>query len=281
MTERYRWLKFWPADWRNDAALRMCSLAARGLWIECIGLMHDAEPYGHLLVNGRVPSMRQLAVLVGCTEREAKTLMDELHEAGVFSVSDDGTPYSRRMVRDDAKAEVGRESAERRWSQKEKSKPPRGSSGGGPNRSPKGQNASNHMLEAEAEAEESSLRSLSPRVRRASDTDDFERWWLAYPRRVGKGAARKAWLRAEAKAGADVLLAALHRQRWPADPRFIPHPATWLNGERWADDPGASAPPPVPSQPASKLGWMAEELGFGIDRDDDRPTLDLAPEPVH
>jgi hypothetical protein len=46
------WMKFYPADWRSDPMLRLCSLAARGLWAEMICLMHEAEPYGSLLVNG-------------------------------------------------------------------------------------------------------------------------------------------------------------------------------------------------------------------------------------
>ncbi len=111
----------------------------------------------------------------------------------------------------------------------------------------------------------------------------FERWWLAYPRKVGKGAARKAWQLAEAKVGGDLLLAAVHRQRWADDPRFIPHPATWLNGERWADDPGAAAPPHAPK---GDMGWMAAELGIQpVPADHHRPIFDLEPddpeEPVH
>jgi len=47
------WLKFFPSDWRADPALRMCSLAARGLWIEMLCLMHEARPHGSLLVNGK------------------------------------------------------------------------------------------------------------------------------------------------------------------------------------------------------------------------------------
>jgi hypothetical protein len=46
-------MKFYPADWRADAMLRLCSIAARGLWAEMMCIMHDAERYGSLLVNGR------------------------------------------------------------------------------------------------------------------------------------------------------------------------------------------------------------------------------------
>ncbi|MBF0892506.1 hypothetical protein HKD28_13970 [Gluconobacter sp. LMG 1744] len=97
-----RWAKFWWQDWQRDPALRMCSLAARGAWIEMLCLMADADPVGHLLVNGRSPNMRQLSAVLGCSEREATKLVAELEENGVFSRSEDGTIFSRRMVRDKA-----------------------------------------------------------------------------------------------------------------------------------------------------------------------------------
>lgn len=99
---RKPWMKFYPADWRSDPRLRMCSLAARGLWIELCALMHEAEPYGHLIVAGVVPSIKQIASLVGV--RAVKDELAELESAGVFSRREDGALYSRRMVRDNAKA---------------------------------------------------------------------------------------------------------------------------------------------------------------------------------
>lgn len=103
MTDRRPWLKWYPADWRADEKLRMCSFAARGLWVDLLGLMHVAEPYGHLLVNGVAPTSAQLANLLGGSEREIKRLLAELSAAGVCSSADGGILYSRRMVRDKAK----------------------------------------------------------------------------------------------------------------------------------------------------------------------------------
>lgn len=70
----------------------------------------------------------------------------------------------------------------------------------------------------------------------------FEKFWEAYPRRVGKQAAQKAF----AKVGPDdellvLMLAAVKRQtesdQWQRDGgQFVPHPATWLNGRRWEDE---------------------------------------------
>ncbi len=94
------WFKFYPADWRAEPALRMVSMEARGLWIECMCLMHEAEPYGHLVVRGASLETPQLAAIVGASEQLVRSCLHELEEAGVLSVKPDGTVYCRRMVRD-------------------------------------------------------------------------------------------------------------------------------------------------------------------------------------
>lgn len=99
MTE-HRWSKFWWADYEGDDALRVVSLAAQGIWMRMLCAMHKGEPYGHLTINGKPPTMRQIAMMASTTEREAKKLLAELGEAGVFSRTDDGVIFSRRMVRD-------------------------------------------------------------------------------------------------------------------------------------------------------------------------------------
>lgn len=38
--------QFYPADWRNNANLRRCSPAARGIWIDVICVLHDSDEYG-------------------------------------------------------------------------------------------------------------------------------------------------------------------------------------------------------------------------------------------
>jgi uncharacterized protein YdaU (DUF1376 family) len=68
----------------------------------------------------------------------------------------------------------------------------------------------------------------------------FEEFWARYPRRVGKAHARRAYTAAMKKIRHDDLMFALS-QRLPAmeaqDQKYRPHPATWLNGERWNDEP--------------------------------------------
>ena len=65
----------------------------------------------------------------------------------------------------------------------------------------------------------------------------FQEFWLAYPRKVAKGAARAAFAVAIRKTTLETMLAAIVRTQWSADPQFIPHPATWLRQERWDDEP--------------------------------------------
>ena len=76
------------------------------------------------------------------------------------------------------------------------------------------------------------------------DDPEFELFWLAYPRRIGKGRARKSFNRAREKKilpAIDALIAIVVRHtkqvQWANDGgEYIPHPATWLNGEQWLDE---------------------------------------------
>ena len=69
----------------------------------------------------------------------------------------------------------------------------------------------------------------------------FEKFWNAYPKKVGKGGARKAWDKIKVSNDLlDTILTAVGQQKnskdWKKDEgQFIPHPATWLNQERWTD----------------------------------------------
>ncbi|MFJ4738750.1 helix-turn-helix domain-containing protein [Streptomyces sp. NPDC088775] len=80
-----------------------------------------------------------------------------------------------------------------------------------------------------------------PTAKQQQDTD-FAAFWAIYPRKEGKGKARLAFA-AAVKNGvkADTLIAAVqkHRDHWArcrTETRFIPHPTTWLNGERYEDE---------------------------------------------
>jgi len=85
------------------------------------------------------------------------------------------------------------------------------------------------------------------------DDPDFVAFWNAYPRKVGKGQARDRWRAAVKLAPAAAIVAAAgtySASRSGKDSTFTAHPATWLKGERWLDEP---PPADVPE------GWNAIE----------------------
>lgn len=68
----------------------------------------------------------------------------------------------------------------------------------------------------------------------------FAEFYLAYPRKVAKEAARQAF--EKAVRSTDPALIVAGARRFASDPnlpdkQFIPHPASWLNAGRWDDEP--------------------------------------------
>ena len=75
-----------------------------------------------------------------------------------------------------------------------------------------------------------------------SQQEDFDCFWSAYPKKMGKQEALKAWVKISPKNGlVEKMLFALEVQRkWPEwnkdGGQFIPRPSTWLNQKRWEDE---------------------------------------------
>jgi hypothetical protein len=128
-------MKFYPTDWRGDQTLRAVSLAARGLWIEMLMIMHEADPYGHLVLGARPVSNDILARMVSAQPIEIEQLLAELENAGVYNrTGRGGVIYSRRMTKDRLKANKCRKAAKTRWAQptgstQEKLRPNRSTNG--------------------------------------------------------------------------------------------------------------------------------------------------------
>ena len=76
----------------------------------------------------------------------------------------------------------------------------------------------------------------------------FEQWYKPWPRKVGKGGARKAFKSALKKTDFETLCQGRDRFIQAAigqDKNYIPYPSTWLNQERWSDDTTAINPTPA------------------------------------
>jgi hypothetical protein len=94
------WLKFYPSDWLSDEALRGCTPAARGLWVDMICLMAKSKKHGYLLAGDKPMTAEHLARIFGQSLETTSELLVELAQAGVYSM-DENTIFSRRMVKDE------------------------------------------------------------------------------------------------------------------------------------------------------------------------------------
>lgn len=97
-------------------------------------------------------------------------------------------------------------------------------------------------------------------------TTDFDAFWSLYPKKVAKGAARKAWRLALKKANAQDITSALVRYTASinlVDMQYIPYPATWLSAERWLEFPEVQDKP-VQERPKSRLETVAWAVQRGI-----------------
>lgn len=78
-----------------------------------------------------------------------------------------------------------------------------------------------------------------------SEPVGFDEFWQAYPHKVGKGDARKAFAKAIKRTSIDNLMAGLDRYASKTDDRPWCNPSTWLNQDRWDDEPATPVGGPV------------------------------------
>lgn len=145
------------------------------------------------------------------------------------------------------------------------------------------------LPEPSKEEEPFALLTPSPQGGEAKEPAGFSEFWAAYPRKVGKDAARVAYAKAIKRAAPVAILRAVLAQRWHEDTSLRPHPSTWLSQGRWQDDPDDGAPAPItpilrgplPSKDAHLAAYAAEMMG-GLRNGGhfSGTTLDLSPEDV-
>lgn len=96
-----------------------------------------------------------------------------------------------------------------------------------------------------------------------------EKFWPAYPRKVSKADAEKAWMEIDPDDGLiTIILKALDWQRrLTTEWHFWPYPATWLHKRRWEDEP----PPHLRAQTAADdkaIAALNEQIAVTKRRDE-------------
>ncbi len=120
----------------------------------------------------------------------------------------------------------------------------------------KAQNRSNAKTPTVAKRSPSSSTTPSPSTI-VKYSEDFLSFWALYPNRLNKKKAYIAW-RKEVNSELDAVLSGLDRYKknvWKnTEPKYIPHPTTWLNGRQWEDEVGSK-----PAKPAPQGETLTEE----------------------
>lgn len=102
------WRKWSAKAWLSDLQVQLCSMEAKGLWIDILNLMMESPRVGHLLnPDGRAMSPDSLARVVRQPVDKVVTALKELRDNRVFSVDSKGVIFNRRMVREENEAFMG------------------------------------------------------------------------------------------------------------------------------------------------------------------------------
>lgn len=74
--------QLYTGDWKKDPQLSLCSPATRGIWIDLICAMHDADRSGQLC-----STTEKLARIVRCSTAEIDQALTELSDTGTADVT--------------------------------------------------------------------------------------------------------------------------------------------------------------------------------------------------
>lgn len=272
--DRRPWMKFRPDRWLGDVELGMCSLAAQGLWIRCISLMHLSHEYGCLLIGNKPATTELLARAINADITLIGSLLGELESNGVLSRREsDNCIVSRRMLADHEISEKGRADIDKRWKEHRKTvlgktpcPPPNSKIEIKIEKETKKEVPPKVPLKSKSEDEEIPL----PPSKRGTGCVAFDAAWRAWPQkgRSSKAKAVALW-RARPEPTAD-LGAAVTRYLATSDARkqggeFVPAFERWIRDrldsflEIGAADVAGAADKPTAAIP----DWWAE-IGASI-----------------
>lgn len=228
-------------------------------WLNRLALDREVSPLAFRLafvigqhINRKTgdawPSQQTLADAIGATDRTVRTLVDQLAGQGHLVVAPGRGPRNPNRYRlaenrkpasafsiDETGSQLPLSDGKTGNLAHENRKP-----ASGINRKPTSYKPSegNHLKEP---SERKTLAGKHPSI-----ADAFEEYWNAYPKHAAKEAARKAFASVLKKklATAAELIAGAERyaeERRGQDPQYTKHPATWLHGGCWADEPAPAS----------------------------------------
>lgn len=213
---------FYYLDWLSSSSVIMMSHAERGLFIDMLSRCYNDD--------GLPDDNSKLQRLFNCSEDLLIPVKDMFYSVdGLLKNEklDSIIKDQQSMIKDKSKA--GKASAKARAKKKlQKSTGVQQVLNSVPTEHQ--QNSTNKTEQNRTEQN----KDIKPKEK----DSQFDIFWSDYPRKTGKGAARTSFAKAIKKATPDEIISGLlkHEIQAKTDVQFIPHPATWLNQERWTDE---------------------------------------------
>ena len=201
-----RWFRLYD-DVLNDPKVQKLSGETFKLWINvlCIASKH----------GGVLPNLEDLAFELRLPTLVCKTEIDTLKAAGLIDGDKKLKPHGweKRQYKSDTSTERVKRFRERSSNVAE--------------------TVNETVPDTDTETEQIQIKKTNKKSRSASSAE-FDRFWNSYPRKINKAQALKAFNKALTRASTDEICSGLAAYPFASDEQFIPHPATWLNQERWA-----------------------------------------------
>ena len=180
--------------------------------------------------GGVLPSIEDMAFALRVSNDVCSSLIDELKTCGLIDGSKRLVPHGweKRQYKSDTSTDRVKRFRERSRNVTETV------------------NETAPDTDTETDTETDKNQKKIPKKRdRSAGSAEFENFWSVYPRKINRAVALKAFEKATRKTEADLIITAVRGYKFADDEQFIPHPATWLNQERWIDGTPTSVRPQV------------------------------------
>lgn len=248
-----RWFRFYE-EALNDPKVQMLDGETFKGWVNILCIASTCD--------GTLPSAKDMSFRMRMSDVTCDGLVQKLVTAGLLDVTKKGIRphnWDSRQFKSDSSAERMRKLRERkRTADSDDSSPPvTGDDDVTSQVTPPEQRQNRAETEQSREnvyaqngdsksVKKSKLipegdKTVGPIMATEHEPSGFAQFWQAYPKKVSKDAARKAWVKLKLSQHSEQVLESL--ERWKASKgwkknggEFIPYPATWLNRNDWADE---------------------------------------------
>ncbi len=253
------YLPLYVQDFLTDEKLNECSAESVGVYIMLMCVMHKSEEYGTILLRQKDKQTgwqisdfaRKLVRHLPYSEEVIERALTELLEEGVLNIEGDSL-YQKRMVKDgeisEKRSRAGKKGAKAKYTNESAEAKAVACANDFAMAKPMANSEyeNEYEYEYENDNEDDSNEGNKTTKKRESlltktQETRFSRFWEAYPRKVSKANAEKAWakINPDDELTEKIISAIGTAKRLDErfrETKFIPYPASWLNSQSWENE---------------------------------------------